>query len=46
MEVVVAPPQPKFTSFRLVCVATYTVYPGVAPIPGWYPTEYESPSDT
>ena len=45
-EVVVAPAHPKFASTRCVRFATYVAYPGVAPRPGWYPTEYESPRET
>ena len=41
MELVVAPPQPKFSSWRPVAAATTAVYPLVAPDvgAGWYPTE-------
>ena len=48
IESEVAPPQPKFSRVILSLLATYPVYPEVAPGTGagWYPTEYESPSDT
>ncbi len=35
MEVVVAPPHPKFSRVILTFLATTAVKPEVAPIPGW-----------